>query len=325
MFSLPKHALPLSLLFYLGLLLIGYPFIHAPLLAADETKEIERLVSELGSDRFQAREKAMESLRKIGKKALPALRKAQNNSDLEIRRRAKLLVLQLEEGIQALLDRGATIDFYTGKPKNSPSSVDRVYMVGKFITDDDLLHLREFVNMRHLTIIDAPISNKGLDRIKHLTNLDGLTLTGTSVSDLSSLRKLTKLGGLCLGSTKLTDESLTVLKDLPNLRVLCLDYTAITDAGLANIAHLKDLCRLNLEKTRITDKGLVHLKGLKELTHLGLKATQITDAGLVHLKELKKLQVLHLHRTETTPKGIEDLHKALPEWLNYRSFAPHLK
>jgi hypothetical protein len=65
--------------------------------------EIDRLVKQLGSVRFEEREAASKALEKVGYPALGALRKAAKSQDRETRRRARLLVEQIENGLDALL------------------------------------------------------------------------------------------------------------------------------------------------------------------------------------------------------------------------------
>lgn len=57
------------------------------------------LVRQLGSDRFAEREEAGEALRKLGRDALPALRQAADNDDLEARTRALAILAELESRI----------------------------------------------------------------------------------------------------------------------------------------------------------------------------------------------------------------------------------
>src|SRR5262245_54326153 len=64
----------------------------------DETrKKIQDLVGQLGAEEFAAREKATEELRKIGKAAEPALRKAAASEDPEVRSRVKGLLEDLAQ------------------------------------------------------------------------------------------------------------------------------------------------------------------------------------------------------------------------------------
>jgi hypothetical protein len=61
-----------------------------------EPGEIERLIKELGDDSFEVREAAGRRLAEIGAPALPALRKAADAADPEVRNRARRLVETLE-------------------------------------------------------------------------------------------------------------------------------------------------------------------------------------------------------------------------------------
>ncbi len=61
----------------------------------DLSKQIERLIAQLGSEKFQDREAATAELKKLGEKAIPALEKALKSPDAEISRRAKGLLEQI--------------------------------------------------------------------------------------------------------------------------------------------------------------------------------------------------------------------------------------
>jgi hypothetical protein len=62
-----------------------------------DANHIARLVAQLGSNSFDQREEATRLLDTIGPAALPALHKAENSDDAEVRRRARLLVRTLEK------------------------------------------------------------------------------------------------------------------------------------------------------------------------------------------------------------------------------------
>lgn len=66
------------------------------LLTQDEGR-IEELVQKLGAEEFAVREEASKELRKIGKAAAPALRKALESGDPEVRTRAKRLLEGIEQ------------------------------------------------------------------------------------------------------------------------------------------------------------------------------------------------------------------------------------
>src|SRR3954453_21052306 len=79
-----------------------------PLPAADPPTPIEKLVEQLGSPSFPARERATKALRERGPEALPALRKAMESKDEEVRKRAEGLIpaLEIED---ALLPKRVTL------------------------------------------------------------------------------------------------------------------------------------------------------------------------------------------------------------------------
>ncbi len=58
-------------------------------------KEMKRLIDELGSERFEERERATKELSKLGKSALPNLKEAAKSRDPEVRQRALLLIQRI--------------------------------------------------------------------------------------------------------------------------------------------------------------------------------------------------------------------------------------
>ncbi|RMG17821.1 MAG: PDZ domain-containing protein [Planctomycetota bacterium] len=61
-------------------------------------QRIERLVSQLGAERYDEREAAQKELERIGRPALPALRKATKSEDLEVASRAEAAVEAITKG-----------------------------------------------------------------------------------------------------------------------------------------------------------------------------------------------------------------------------------
>ena len=88
----------------LGLLLAGLPAF-----AADPPPpSIDKLVEQLGSPSFPARERASKQLRERGPVVLPALRKALESKDEEVRKRAESLIPAMEID-EALLPKRVTL------------------------------------------------------------------------------------------------------------------------------------------------------------------------------------------------------------------------
>jgi tetratricopeptide (TPR) repeat protein len=177
---------------------------------------------------------------------------------------------------------------------------------------------------------------KGLSRLKGLTSLSlarnstdgclkelaGLTnlrvlhmglakVTGDSLGDLRSLRKLGDLG---LSST-VADDALKHLSQFTKLeRVLLNDCKNITDAGLVHLKGMKRLRSLELSGCdAITDAGIRHLTTLKELRRLEVqRCPRITDVSIKSLKALAKLESVSLEGTKITQQGRDELRAALP-------------
>src|SRR5262245_51883720 len=79
-----------------------------PVSAADPPPPVEKLIEQLGHPSFPVRERASKALRERGPEVLPALRKAMESKDEEVRKRAESLIpaLEIEE---ALLPKRVTI------------------------------------------------------------------------------------------------------------------------------------------------------------------------------------------------------------------------
>ena len=89
-------------------------------------------------------------------------------------------------------------------------------------------------------------------------------------------------------------QGLAHLVGLTKLKGLYLSKTQVSDAGLAHLKGLASLEWLDLEGTQVTDPGLVHLVGLTQLQYVLLKETAITDQGVHALKKaLPNLVILH--------------------------------
>lgn len=87
-------------------------------------------------------------------------------------------------------------------------------------------------------------------------DLQALFFNGIDDSTLVHLVHLTGLQELYLSSTSVSDEGLQLLKNLHGLKRLNIYHTAIGDAGLMNLASLKGLKWLTCSGTGITEEGL---------------------------------------------------------------------
>src|SRR5262249_49527613 len=69
--------------------------------APTDAARINKLIEQMGSGDFDEREKASTALDAIGEPALPALRKAAQGDDVEVRKRAGELVQQIEKRLES--------------------------------------------------------------------------------------------------------------------------------------------------------------------------------------------------------------------------------
>jgi hypothetical protein len=159
--------------------------------------------------------------------------------------------------------------------------------------------LSDSTELLHLDLQNSNVSDRDLEQLSGLHQLNILSLDKTAITDegIKRLMCLTNLKHLGLGHTKISDAGLEELKCLKQLKLLGLDSTNITDAGLRRIADMNQLECLVLNNTRITDAGLAHLTGLKQLNELCLDATAVSAAGLLKLRGLPKLKTVFAHKT----------------------------
>jgi hypothetical protein len=68
--------------------------------ATTDQAKIEQLIQQLGSNNFRQRESASRELDALGEAALPELRKAAKNNDMEVATRAKALCEKIEARVQ---------------------------------------------------------------------------------------------------------------------------------------------------------------------------------------------------------------------------------
>ena len=118
-----------------------------------------------------------------------------------------------------------------------------------------------FANVSEVQFNDTQLTDTGLERIKGLSELQGLSLTNTQVTDtgLEHLKGLTKLAKLSV-NRQVTDAGLDCLKGLPHLQWLSLSRTQITDAGLERLKRLSELQYLFLYNTHVTERGVKELQ-----------------------------------------------------------------
>ena len=148
-----------------------------------------------------------------------------------------------------------------------------------------------------------------------------------SVASENNIKKLTDLNVIVMPVSKdqnyldvnfinarnLDDSKINLLSNISEQIVwLKLGSTQITDKSLSEISKYPHLNRLNLEHTAITDAGIAQLKNLKYLEYINLFDTKVTDVGIAELAKLKGLKKVYCWQTKVTIAGVNALKKALP-------------
>jgi hypothetical protein len=157
--------------------------------AEPDAARIERLIKQLGSEKFSERDAASKALEDIGKAALPALEKTSNNGDLELRLRAKAI----SEAVVQRLRRGLPADIRRLGGKVEVIGIEGLR--GEFVKvtlrhtkakDADATRLRWMERLRYLDLSDTGVTDAVLSRLGTLPDLEELDLTCTKATDLKA-------------------------------------------------------------------------------------------------------------------------------------------
>jgi hypothetical protein len=158
----------------------------------------------------------------------------------------------------------------------------------KQITDSDMEAVANLTKVDTMVLDPTGLSDVGLARLDRMPGLRWLTISGGPVGmDARILPRETasRLRGLTLAGTDLTNSGLNNLLAHPGLELLDLSGTKITDEGLARLDDFAGLKHLYLDDTQIGDEGLSRLERVTTLETLSVKGTKITAAGLAKFRK----------------------------------------
>lgn len=214
-------------------------------------------------------------------------------------------------------------EFVTGSTVRTPAEPPLIvvltdaHLTAEGTVADDLLSiLKELPGPLVVSLAGTKVSDPGLDALRPLKNLAGLSLDLCSrVSDagLKHLASLKQLRVLILAGTNVTHAGIEHLAGSPSLVALDLEVCdGITDAACAPLGTMRQLCALNLKKTgfepnRISGSGLQQFEGLSKLEVLNLYGNAVSDDGLKHLQPFEKLRDLDLSLLAITDAGLPNL------------------
>lgn len=208
-------------------------------------------------------------------------------------------------------------DFDFNAPQYSPSvfhrilgddlsgSVVQVDLSRTAADDDDVKLLLELPELTWLGLYETQITDKALEDIGKMKQLEFVWLDKTAISDegISHLSNLQSLKELVLQYVPITDAAMPVIAKLRNLRSLSMGQTQISDQGVQQLIGLP-LERLKLDGTRITDGVGPTLAQFPNLVSLDLFETQVTDAVLIGANRWSRLEYMRLIDTGITDKSI---------------------
>jgi serine/threonine protein kinase/Leucine-rich repeat (LRR) protein len=141
-----------------------------------------------------------------------------------------------------------------------------------------------------------------------------IDLSGSAVADADlHCLVLPKLTDLSLARTKISENSLEIIKDIKSLRRLVLDGVAIQGRGLRHLQGMPELTELSLRCPALTDLLLSYLVEIPKLEKLSLAGSGVGDEGLTALHAMSQLRELDLSGSKATEAGVAELRKALPK------------
>ena len=225
---------------------------------------------------------------------------------------------------------GRRADYYpTDDDLAGLSELVRVRMLllhGSHISDRTLQTVGRLQNVEYLDVTDTRITDAGLEYLQTLARLEMLKLTGTSVSGtgLCFLQGLEHLRVLELRDTPLCDEALPIIIRLHTLYYIDLSRTGVTDAGFLKLSEVPSFREkqkhhrgIALCGTRVSDNTVPVLIQFRGLDYLELSSTRITDVGFLRLTELASLDTLSVEDTEVSDTAVARFRELRPDVVVY--------
>jgi serine/threonine protein kinase len=185
--------------------------------------------------------------------------------------------------------------------KLGENDIQKIDLSGTSPRTEAIENIDRLAKLNILSLNSTTITDEALEKLR-MSELVGLDLTGTSVSD----RSLASVAAGCpklhwvqlRGNARVTDQGIISLTRLPLLNALLLqDMPQITDECLIAVASAKAIKSLVLRGDRISDTGMAHLSDGAQLNTVDLSSTRITSNGVKSLAKLSSLRNLNLSET----------------------------
>ncbi|QDV38789.1 hypothetical protein [Tautonia plasticadhaerens] len=171
-----------------------------------------------------------------------------------------------------------------------------------------------FDTVTHVTL-PARTTDADMGTVAALGWVERLILDPSGLSDagLAQLDRMTGLRWLVIDHRAIdVDSRIMPLRAISRLHGLTLAGTDVSDAGVMRLPIPGRLGLLDLEKTRVTDAGLAHIGGMSGLEDLSVENTELGDQGLAHLRRLEKLRRLSVNRTDVSTPAVDAFRKRHP-------------
>lgn len=155
-------------------------------------------------------------------------------------------------------------------------SLDGIRLRADEISDQGLERLvQSYPNLWHLDLSGKAISQKGVQRLKALSNLRTVSLAHFAFKDTSVVRSFNRAYSLSLRDCNLVGSDLVNIPRSGELKLLCLaNNPHISDHDLSYLCPISSLQQLDLSGCSIGPKSIVYLKKMQNLDRLRLDSSR---------------------------------------------------
>ncbi|SFJ66684.1 leucine-rich repeat domain-containing protein [Planctomicrobium piriforme] len=169
------------------------------------------------------------------------------------------------------------------------------------ITDDGLVPLKGFSDLRSLTIDHCGLNGRGIASLSGHPSLQELHLLDRTIVDdaTNEIGVFPVLEAVDLTTTSLTEDGLFWLTRQPGLRYLHLHGNLITPKSVATLNSLP-LYYLRVDK--VDDKVIKQLSALTIPVRLTLRVDQLTSASLPDFQRMTRVTYITLEEPSSTPR-----------------------
>lgn len=143
------------------------------------------------------------------------------------------------------------------------------------INDAGLRHISH-LPLRELWLQSTDITDASAATLSTMSNLRMLSLNANSLSDkfLEQLKPLPQLEDLGLRGTKVTGGGMKYISRHSKLKKLHLYHTEVDDSGVQRLVDCQSLTHIGLSMTKISNRVFEHLEKLPNLTNADLSANR---------------------------------------------------